>query len=144
MRLLDCCDLEVLVVAYKEDTTKLKRALEQEGFTARVVRKQYSPAEQQLSASVRCLITHHAAWQVAATREKPSIIVEADFVPSQGFGSMPIPIPGDRITGSLGYLYACGPQIWEIQEQKFARGHAGAMVGARHSARGGNGVTGVL
>ncbi len=128
MQLTESCGSESIIVAHKEDTSSLERSLQEEGFGVQVIRTEYSQQELAFSAIIRCLITHSCAWKVAARRNAPTVILEADFVPSKGFGSMPVPIPASRAQNSLGYLYACGPQIWDIEDHRYARGHAGAMV----------------
>ncbi len=128
MQLSTSCSSESIIVAHKEDTSSLEMSLRQEGFAVQVIRKEYSQRELGFSAIIRCLITHSCAWKVAAQRDTPTVIMEADFVPSRGFGSMPVPVPESRIHNSVGYLYACGPQIWDIEDHRYARGHAGAMV----------------
>ena len=144
MQLSTSCSSESIIVAHKEDTSSLEMSLRQEGFAVQVIRKEYSQRELGFSAIIRCLITHSCAWKVAAQRDTPTVIMEADFVPSRGFGSMPVPVPESRIHNSVGYLYACGPQIWDIEDHRYARGHAGAMVALSYTSNGCESFVGVL
>jgi len=118
----------VVIVAHNEDTTKLRVALVAEGFRIDEVRGPYIPERLPFSASMRCLVNHANAWRIAARRDKPTIIVEADFVPVTGFGALPVPIPYERWRNSLGYLYSTGPEVWDLAGVNTARGHAGGTV----------------
>ena len=118
----------VVIVAYKEDTTPLNRSLQNEGFTVEEVRGPYTPQQLNYSAAMRCLVNHSNAWRIAATSSLPTIIVEADFVPVQGIGDLPVPLPSENLYSGISYLYACGPQVWDLATPSIARGHAGAMV----------------
>jgi hypothetical protein len=117
----------VIIVAHHEDTSSLHLALTFEGLNTDEVRGPYAPEQESFSAIMKCLANHANAWRIAITREKPTIIVEADFVPVKGFGSLPIPAPTEKFGECLPYLYACGPQIWDLTAAA-ARGHAGGMV----------------
>jgi hypothetical protein len=76
---------------------------------------------------MKCLVNHANAWRIARDRSRPTVVVEADFVPVKGFGGLPLPCPADRRGKSLPYLYACGAELWDT-EAEFARGHAGSTV----------------
>jgi hypothetical protein len=117
----------VIVVAHNEDTTLLVEALNREGLQVEQVLGPYTSEQQRWSAAMRCFVNHAHAWRIAEARTKPTIIVEADFVPVKGFGGLPIPAPSHKVELCLPYLYACGPQIWQI-EGDVARGHAGSTV----------------
>jgi len=107
----------------------LRNQLILEGIQVQVVRGPYSKEQQSYSAIYRCLVNHANAWRMVVKSETLSIIVEADFVPVLGFGKLPLPVPVDRLDSSLIYLYACGPQFWDMpSSSKCARGHAGGMV----------------
>jgi hypothetical protein len=118
----------VIIVAHKEDTSALRQALEGEGLAVDEVRGPYTPEQEHFSAIMRCFVNHANAWRIAAKRDKPTIIVEADFVPVRGIGSLPAPIPNSRDNNYFGYLYAGGPQIWDLAREDLARGHAGSTV----------------
>src|SRR5262245_10601640 len=101
----------VVIVTNNEDITALRGALLAEGFRVDEVRGPYTPEQLRFSAIMRCLVNHANAWRIAARRDKPTIIVEADFVPVKGFGALPVPVPAERQDSCLGYLYAVGPEI---------------------------------
>lgn len=92
------------------------------------MRGPYTPEQLQYSASMRCFVNHANAWKIAVKRQKPTIIVEADFVPVKGFGNLLAPVPPEKLGHGLGYLYSVGPQIWDLAEVTSARGHGGGMV----------------
>jgi hypothetical protein len=118
----------VVIVAHNEDTTRLRTVLFAEGLSVDEVRGPYAPEHLNFSAIMRCLVNHANAWRIAAQRSRPTIVVEADFVPVKGFGDLPAPVPAERLGNSLGYLYSCGPQIWDLAGLNVARGHGGAAV----------------
>jgi hypothetical protein len=118
----------VLIVAHIEDTAPLKKALLVEGFSVDEVRGPYTPQQQNFSAIMRCLVNHANAWRIAAQRDRPTIIVEADFVPVRGFGNLVAPVPAEKFNDSLAYLYSVGPQVWDLAGTKIARGHGGGTV----------------
>jgi hypothetical protein len=121
--------LKAFIVAHREDISLLSDALNSEGFQVQVVRGPYSTGQQSYSAIYRCLVNHANAWRLVAESGVLSLIVEADFVPVLGFGRLPLPVPVDRLHTSLAYLYACGPQFWDLPMSPYcARGHAGGMV----------------
>jgi hypothetical protein len=114
-------------VAHHEDTSLLSTALCNQGFELDEVRGPYSAQQQRWSSAMRCLANHANAWQLCASRNEPAIVVEADFVPVRNFGDLPLPAPPAKFRNCLPYLYACGPEIWDL-DGPVARGHAGAMV----------------
>jgi hypothetical protein len=118
----------VVIVAHHEDTGPLKKALHAEGFAVEEVRGPYQPEQLRFSASMRCLVNHANAWRIAAERSLPTLVVEADFVPVTGLGDLPAPLPTDKLAQSIGYLYAVGPQVWDLARPDLARGHGGGMV----------------
>ena len=77
---------------------------------------------------MRALVNHANAWQIAKTRDRPTIIIEADFVPVIGFGDLPVPVPTEKRSESLAYLYAVAPQVWDLAGENLARGHGGGMA----------------
>ena len=116
----------VVIVAHDEDTVPLRMALEAEGFSVDEVRGPYTDEQLAFSSSMRCLVNHANAWRIAVSRNRPTIIVEADFVPVRGIGDLPRPVPPDRCRNSLAYLYSVGPQVWDLAMPGVARGHGGA------------------
>jgi hypothetical protein len=118
----------VVIIAHNEDTTKLNGFLRAEGFCVDEVRGPYAPEQKRYSASMRCLVNHANAWRIAAQRDRATIVVEADFVPVRGFADLPVPVPREKSSNSLAYLYACGPEFWDLAGCDVARGHGGATV----------------
>jgi hypothetical protein len=118
----------VLIVAHNEDTTILRKTLIAEGFDVEEVRGPYTQEQLRYSAIMRCLVNHANAWRIAAQRKKPTLIVEADFVPVKGFGGLPVPMPPEKWSNNIAYLYSVGPQIWDLAGNQCARGHGGGMV----------------
>jgi hypothetical protein len=117
----------VIVVAHHEDTSLLSTALRRQGFELEEVRGPYSAEQQRWSSAMRCLVNHANAWQICTSRNECVIVVEADFVPVRNFGDLPVPAPPAKFRNCLPYLYACGPEVWDL-DGPVARGHAGAMV----------------
>jgi hypothetical protein len=73
-----------------------------------VVRSAYTAAQQRLATSERVLINHTRAWQAIAASGRHGVVMEADFVPVRDFGRLPLPVPADRVSSSLAYLYSVG------------------------------------
>jgi hypothetical protein len=96
----------VVIVAHNEDTTKLNGFLRAEGFCVDEVRGPYTPEQKRYSAIMRCLVNHANAWRIAAQRDRATIVVEADFVPVRGFADLPVPVPREKSSNGLAYLYA--------------------------------------
>ncbi len=117
-----------LIVAYKEDTSELTSALVSEGLKPKTIRKQYTEKESSYSPAIRCMLTHIECWKKCLEHDGITLILEADFVPSVGFGDKYLPFDLRKQNQSFGYLYACGPQLYDIDRNGFARGHAGGLV----------------
>ncbi|MCT7971040.1 LPS biosynthesis glycosyltransferase [Laspinema olomoucense] len=128
---------KVLIIAYKESTDLLEKTLREEGLTPEVMRQAENPAMQDFSSSYRCLLNHRSAWEKALNEPQPTLIIEADFVPVQGFGELPLPYPGDRTDLGIAWLYTCAPQIYSVSQEGYAQGFSTAMVAyiiTNHSA----------
>jgi hypothetical protein len=118
----------VIIVAHKEDTSALNASLRKEGFDVEEVRGPYSAVEINYSAAMRCFVNHANAWRRVVKYQRPCLVVEADFVPCVGFGGFMPPVRQGDLENSLGYLYAVGPQFWDLENDRVMRGHAGGMV----------------
>jgi hypothetical protein len=57
-----------------------------------------------------------------------TLVVEADFVPVIGLGKLPLPFDYGRMNTSIGYLYAGGVTVFDLDENGFARGHCSCTV----------------
>lgn len=124
------CDVveDVYIVAYKEDVGALERALSQEGLRSTVLRAVYSDEESKYANIVRCLLNHRNAWRRCAECHTLSMVVEADFVPVKGLANLPVPFDLRKEGSALGWLYAGGPTLYDLDSDGFARGHAAAPV----------------
>jgi hypothetical protein len=118
----------VVIVAHNEDTVALREVFSEQGLPVDEVRGPYAPEQLDYSAIMKCLVNHANAWRIAAVRDRPTIVVEADFVPVEGFGDLPAPVPRDKLTDSIAYLYSVGPQVWDLAGARVARGHGGGLV----------------
>jgi hypothetical protein len=118
-----------IILAYKEDTTQLEKALRMEGFEVVVQRVVYTKVEMGYSRTIRCLLNHLAAWRRASDRENCTVIVESDFVPCRGIGDAPAPFDPIR-HGKLAwaFLYAGGPRIFRLHNDGTMEGHASCPV----------------
>lgn len=102
---------QVIVIAYREDTSKLSNALESEEFNVKIARATYTIQEEAYSRSIKCMLGHMHALGIASDHDGPTIICEADFVPCVGFGRMPLPVPESMRLSSACWLYANRPVI---------------------------------
>jgi hypothetical protein len=118
----------VIIVAHNEDTTQLRTALLNEGLSVEEVRGPYTQEQLSYSNSMKCLVNEANAWRIVKSRPQPTIVVEADFVPVRGFGTLPAPIPSSRWDTGVAYLYSIGPEIWDLSMAGVARGHSGGCV----------------
>ena len=82
---------QIFVIACAEDTSLLEGVLDQEGMQVEVLRQPPIDATIQYSRSYLCLMNHVRAWQKIGAGEQPGLVIEADFVPVIGFGSLPVP-----------------------------------------------------
>lgn len=129
---------KVFIIAYKEPTELLETALAKEGFDCEVLRQQDAPERRNFSPSFRCMLNHCSAWEKAMSETKPTLVVEADFVPVVGLGKLPAPFPSDRTDMGISWLYTCAPQVYSISDDGYAEGFSTAMVAyiiTSHSAR---------
>jgi hypothetical protein len=118
-----------IILAYREDTSALEAALRAEGFSVEVQRATYSAGELEFSRTIRCLLNHQKAWQKAAARARPTVIVEGDFVPCRGFGRAPAPFdPARHGPLAWAFLYAGGPRFTRGHPDGALEGHAACPV----------------
>ena len=119
------------IIACTEDISPLEKALIKEGFSPEISRMEYSSAEQEYSGAVRCMLNHANVWKQVAAGTGLSLVVEADFIPVRRFGDLPLPFPPSRYNGALGYLYAGGATLFDVQLEEgriYGRGHASCTV----------------
>lgn len=118
----------VLIIAYKESTELLEQALTQADLPCEVLRQQPQPEHQDFSPSYRCLLNHLRAWQRASAATRPTLIVEADFVPVVDLGQLPLPCNPNQPQLGITWLYLCAPQLYSVSSHGFAEGFSTAMV----------------
>jgi GR25 family glycosyltransferase involved in LPS biosynthesis len=119
---------KVLIIAYKEATEQLEIFIEQEGFKTQLLRQNPKPEYQNFSRSYLCLLNHLNAWEIAVQDNQPAIIIEADFVPVQGFGKLPLPFDWQQTDVGISWLYTCAPQIYYISPDGYAEGFSVSTV----------------
>ena len=116
-----------LIVAYREPTQALEASLRQAGCQVQVLRQVHQPEYRSYSRSFLCLLNHQQAWRRAAASDRPTLIVEADFVPVRQFGDLPVPFdPKDNRFG-IAWLYTCAPQVYRVSGG-YGIGYSTAMV----------------
>lgn len=121
------CIAQTFVIAYREPTEQLTAALTQAGCDCTVLRQVHQPGYETYSPSFLCLLNHRSAWELALRSEKPTLIVEADFVPVKNFAELPPPFdPADADMG-IAWLYTCAAQIYNVSGG-FAQGYSTSMV----------------
>jgi len=126
-RLSDCIG-KVFIIAYQESTDLLEETLAKEGFSCEVLRQEHQPEYKNFSPSYLCLLNHRRAWEQAAQQSKPTLIVEADFVPVVGFGKLPLPFNLDNANVGISWLYTCAPQVYRVSTNGYAQGFSTSMV----------------
>ncbi|WP_008317521.1 hypothetical protein [Leptolyngbya sp. PCC 6406] len=119
---------QTFILAYQEETTVLETALGEAGLPCEVLRQVHQPGYDTYSRSFLCLLNHRTAWERATQSDKPTLIVEADFVPVQGIGHLPPAFdPQDDALG-IAWLYTCAPQVYRVTPSGYAVGYSTAMV----------------
>lgn len=131
----DCID-RALIIAYKESTQQLEFALSREGFRCEVQRQETKPEFQNFSRSYLCLMNHRRAWEIAVLEAKPTLIVEADFVPVLGFGKLPLPFNPNQSDVGISWLYTCAPQVYSVSSDGYAEGFSVSTVAYIVTAQG--------
>ena len=125
-KLVDCIS-QTFVIAYKEPTEQLTAVLTQAGCDCTVLRQVHQPGYETYSPSFLCLLNHRNAWELALRSQKPTLIVEADFVPVTNFAELPPPFdPSDTEMG-IAWLYTCAAQIYSVNNG-FGQGYSTSMV----------------
>ncbi|NEQ34960.1 MAG: LPS biosynthesis glycosyltransferase [Okeania sp. SIO3I5] len=118
----------VFIIAYKEDTTILEKILQEKGFNYELMRQKHQPEYKSYSPSYLTLLNHKNAWIKASEQEKPSLIIEADFVPVINFGSLPLPFNLENHNVGIAWLYTCAPQIYTVSDENYAQGFSTSAV----------------
>ena len=125
-KLVDCIS-QTFVIAYREPTEQLTAVLTQAGCDCTVLRQVHQPGYETYSPSFLCLLNHRNAWELALRSQKPTLIVEADFVPVKNFAELPPPFdPADTEMG-IAWLYTCAAQVYSVNNG-FGQGYSTSMV----------------
>jgi hypothetical protein len=82
---------QVFIIAYKEPTEALESCFREEGFNCEVLRQKHLEEYKGYSNSYLTLLNHCQAWQRIIQENKPTLIIEADFVPVVGISQLPLP-----------------------------------------------------
>lgn len=118
----------ILIIAYKESTSQLEKVFTEAGFKCEVVRQEDKPEYQNFSRSYLCMMNHKRAWEKATQESKPTLIVEADFVPVVEFGKLPLPFHPNQNDVGIAWLYTCASQVYSVSELGYAEGFSTSMV----------------
>ncbi len=122
---------QTFVIAYKEPTEQLTAALALAGFDCSVLRQVHQSGYETYSPSFLCLLNHRSAWELALRSQKPTLIVEADFVPVKTLATLPPPFdPADSDLG-IAWLYTCAAQVYsvlDLSSGQYAQGYSTSMV----------------
>ena len=116
------------IVAYKESTQLLENALTAEGIDCQVLRQEHQAQWEGFSPSYLCMLNHKQAWEQAMTESKPTLIVEADFVPVLEFGRCPLPFHPQEQNVGIAWLYTCASQVYSVSSDGYAEGFSTSMV----------------
>ncbi len=119
---------KTFIIAYKEPTEVLESALKQGGLNCEVLRQQHQPEYKDYSPSYLCLLNHKRAWEIAMNESKPTLIVEADFVPVTGMGQLPLPFNPMQENVGISWLYTCAPQVYSVSPDGYAEGFSVSTV----------------
>ncbi|NET58147.1 MAG: LPS biosynthesis glycosyltransferase [Symploca sp. SIO2E6] len=122
------CIGRVFIIAYKESTQLLEETLAKEGLPCEVLRQKHQPETENFSPSYLCLLNHRRAWEEATQQSKPTLIVEADFVPVLGLGKLPLPFNPHQTDVGVSWLYTCAPQVYYVSPDGYAQGFSTSMV----------------
>jgi hypothetical protein len=119
---------QVFIIACTEDTSPLEQALESEGLRCEILKQPKIDWSIDYARSYLCLMNHVRAWQKIVSLGQPGMVIEADFVPVKGFGSLPLPCDLTAKATGLAWLYTCAPQVYTVTEQGYAEGFSVSTV----------------
>lgn len=119
---------QTFIIAYRENTDRLETVLTFLGFDCEVLRQEDRPEYQDCAAIYRCMLNHQRAWKRAAAADRPTLMVEADFVPVVGMGDLPIPFNLEQTNVGICWLYTCAPQVYSLAPDGFAEGFSTGLV----------------
>ncbi|ARV61500.1 LPS biosynthesis glycosyltransferase [Nostocales cyanobacterium HT-58-2] len=119
---------KVFIIACKESTHQLEEVLNQESFLYEVLRQETKQEYQNFSRSYLCLMNHQRAWERIILENKPTLIIEADFVPVLGFGMLPLPFNPHQSDVGICWLYTCASQVYSVSSDGYAEGFSTSAV----------------
>ena len=119
---------KTFIIAYKEDTEELESTLKKEGLDVRVMRQQHQPEYKEYSPSYLCLLNHKSVWEIAKNETKPTLIVEADFVPVIGLGKLPLPFNINQSDVGVCWIYTCASQLYSVTPEGYGEGFSASTV----------------
>ncbi|MEL7352357.1 MAG: LPS biosynthesis glycosyltransferase [Cyanobacteria bacterium P01_A01_bin.116] len=124
---------QTFVIAYKEPTEQLSEVLTAAGCDCTVLRQVHQPGYETYSPSFLCLLNHRSAWELALRSQKPTLIVEADFVPVKNFAELPMPFDPAATDTGIAWLYTCAAQIYNVIDNEksnaaYGQGYSTSMV----------------
>jgi len=125
--LVNCID-QTFILAHQEVTDCLEQALTEAGCCCQVLRQIHRRQYQGYSRSFLCLLNHRRAWERARHSDKPTLIVEADFVPVQTFGQLPPSFDPEDPSLGIAWLYTCAPQVYRVTPQGYGIGYSTSLV----------------
>ena len=119
---------KAIVIAYREDVTKLVSSLTTEGFKVDVLRAEYTSEEMSYSKNSKTFISHRKAWEKATKTADYTLICEADFVPCRGIADFDVFWPLEN-KYAWGYLYQGSPRLLAVVgPERYLRGQAAPLV----------------
>jgi hypothetical protein len=127
VRLIDYTS-KLFILAHREDTTRLAASLEAEGFDCTVQRQVHQPDQADFARSYLCFLNHVAAWRWVLEQQQPAVIIEADFVPVQHMGQLPLPFNPQQADVGMAWLYTCAAQVYNVSAAGHAQGYSSSMV----------------
>ena len=119
---------KVYILAYKEDVRQLENWFQQQRFSVKVCRRNYTQQELGFSTTIRALINHRDAWSAIAVSGQAGIVVESDFVPITGFGDAYALFDPDISPIAVGWLYSGGADLYRFDKGGYAIGHSSTVV----------------
>jgi hypothetical protein len=119
---------KAIIIAYREDVTKLVSSLTAEGFKVEVLRAEYTSEEMNYSKNSKTFVSHQKAWRKATETPDYTLICEADFVPCLGIGDFEVFWPLEN-SYAWGYLYQGSPRVLAVVgPERYLRGQAAPLV----------------
>jgi len=116
------------IIAYKENTQQLETSLRVEGLPCEVLRQVWQEGYETYARIYLAMLNHLSAWRRIARSDGIALVVEADFVPVQGIGHLPLPFDPSHSDVGMAWIYTCAPQIYTVSCEGYAQGFSTSMV----------------